>query len=499
MTRGLKVRTASPPLQMALRRVISKKIGNFCCNLEGLHTDVVPNEYQVSKCSVPPQGVDPDIEVAIWNNNYVFEERYFKLLPNLRLLINCGSNDFNLPDSSAFRARSVTVKKVDSYSTQAVAEYIVAMFMVFERQLALVPDRVRMNAENIGHKRIGVIGLGKIGYTVAHILQDGFGAEVMYSATEDKKIESMKFATNKQILSTCDYVVIAAKSKKFSLQESDFAKVNPQLIIVNVSGSEIVPRSVIAPLIQKKRIRGYVTDYFGEDDVHEGEHSLNTPHIAYKTGPSQRNKMQQLSFHLKKYFKKNSVATKCYILRHGTSVWNVEGILQGRLDSPLTPTGIAEAQAMGKFLRGKVDVILSSPLGRARQTADIIAEITGKRIEVITEFAEMDFGFFQGKSKDDIRRVFADFFEWKKHSKLYTKYPGGESYFDVYLRVISQTAHVAARYNNFAIVAHESTNRMIRAVLAEKPLSLAVNDQQKNHEIVEYDMSSDSETLHVLE
>ncbi|MBL8705407.1 MAG: histidine phosphatase family protein, partial [Rhodospirillales bacterium] len=63
-----------------------------------------------------------------------------------------------------------------------------------------------------------------------------------------------------------------------------------------------------------------------------------------------------------------------YLLRHGETLWNAEGRIQGQRDSVLSPRGERQASAMGRrlagLLNGRADVALvSSPLGRTRQTA----------------------------------------------------------------------------------------------------------------------------------
>lgn len=71
-----------------------------------------------------------------------------------------------------------------------------------------------------------------------------------------------------------------------------------------------------------------------------------------------------------------------YLVRHGETVWNLSGRLQGHLDSPLTAAGVEQARAVSRVLRHEIsDVhqvcIETSPLGRAYETAKVIAEGIG--------------------------------------------------------------------------------------------------------------------------
>ena len=65
------------------------------------------------------------------------------------------------------------------------------------------------------------------------------------------------------------------------------------------------------------------------------------------------------------------MSAEIYLLRHGETLWNVEGRFQGRLDSPLTARGVQQAERCGRKLAatlGQVDAVVASPLGRVRQT-----------------------------------------------------------------------------------------------------------------------------------
>ncbi len=71
-------------------------------------------------------------------------------------------------------------------------------------------------------------------------------------------------------------------------------------------------------------------------------------------------------------------AADLYFLRHGESRGNKDGVIQGRNHSHLTENGREQARAAGAWFRGKsIDIILTSPLARAEQTARIIGETAG--------------------------------------------------------------------------------------------------------------------------
>jgi broad specificity phosphatase PhoE len=86
-------------------------------------------------------------------------------------------------------------------------------------------------------------------------------------------------------------------------------------------------------------------------------------------------------------------------LRHGATDWNREGRFQGRTDNPLNDDGIAQAHAAAEKLRAvELGHVVSSPLLRAVQTAEIIANVASKTVTLDQGLIELDFGSFEGKA-----------------------------------------------------------------------------------------------------
>lgn len=95
------------------------------------------------------------------------------------------------------------------------------------------------------------------------------------------------------------------------------------------------------------------------------------------------------------------------LLRHGRTALNADGRLRGRLDPPLDDIGLEEARAAaGRLARMRVVRIVSSPLTRARQTARLVAEVTGVQVECDERLADRDYREFAGAAVDDLLRDF---------------------------------------------------------------------------------------------
>ena len=97
--------------------------------------------------------------------------------------------------------------------------------------------------------------------------------------------------------------------------------------------------------------------------------------------------------------------TIIYLTRHGQTLWNIEKRLQGRGNSQLTEDGIERAKELRDRIKGmNIDVIYSSPIERALNTANIIKG--DKNIEVITDdgLMEMCFGDYEGRRTDEVMK-----------------------------------------------------------------------------------------------
>ena len=100
-------------------------------------------------------------------------------------------------------------------------------------------------------------------------------------------------------------------------------------------------------------------------------------------------------------------ARSFYFLRHGQTAWNVEGRFQGHTDVPLNELGLAQAHDAAKRLAScRIDLIAASPLIRARNTAEIVAERLVKPLVFDDELKERHFGAFEGLIVNKVKAQF---------------------------------------------------------------------------------------------
>jgi 2,3-bisphosphoglycerate-dependent phosphoglycerate mutase len=100
-------------------------------------------------------------------------------------------------------------------------------------------------------------------------------------------------------------------------------------------------------------------------------------------------------------------AYRLTFLRHGESVGNAESRWQGQSDYPLTEKGRAQAQALAerwKAEKAKFDLVVASPLMRARETAEIVASALDLKVEMDPIWMERDIGEMEGLTAEEVRQ-----------------------------------------------------------------------------------------------
>jgi len=143
------------------------------------------------------------------------------------------------------------------------------------------------------------------------------------------------------------------------------------------------------------------------------------------------------------------------LLRHGQTDWNIDLRLQGSTDIPLNDTGRAQALAAAQHLNPENwDVIISSPLSRARDTAAIVAEVLGMPVVIVPELIERSFGTAEGM----------DHASWRKLYESHVPIEGLESLEDLRTRTGLLLDLIATEYSGQRVLA-VSHGALIRKVL----------------------------------
>jgi len=116
-----------------------------------------------------------------------------------------------------------------------------------------------------------------------------------------------------------------------------------------------------------------------------------------------------------------------WLVRHGESTWNLDRRFQGAYDAPLSPRGRAQAAALAERLAGTAfDALYTSPLSRARDTADACARVLGVAPRAVDDLREIGLGAWEGETVDAILAREADAYRRWLDTPVEHPPPGGE-------------------------------------------------------------------------
>lgn len=161
-----------------------------------------------------------------------------------------------------------------------------------------------------------------------------------------------------------------------------------------------------------------------------------------------------------------------YIVRHGQTDWNVQGITQGETDIPLNYEGIKQAKKIKKELDSiNFDAVFSSDLIRAKKTAEIITMEKELAIETTRLLRERRYGKFDGTPYQKMEKFYKTWEKLSKEERMrYKPYEGYETDEEVIGRFITFIREVATMYpdKTVLIVCHGGIIRVLMNHLSDK-------------------------------
>ena len=175
---------------------------------------------------------------------------------------------------------------------------------------------------------------------------------------------------------------------------------------------------------------------------------------------------------------------KLYVARHGQTDWNVENKVCGSTNRPLTEQGKEQAKALAEKMKDKdIDVIIASPMLRSMQTAGAVSIATGIPVIMDERLREHDYGEFEGfdRSRDEY---------WQQKYLFATKFPKGESLFDLAQRVYNLLDDVKKAYpdKTVLLVCHGGVSRMIKTYFDDMTNDEFFSYTLGNAFVAEYEM-----------
>jgi broad specificity phosphatase PhoE len=156
--------------------------------------------------------------------------------------------------------------------------------------------------------------------------------------------------------------------------------------------------------------------------------------------------------------------TSIYLVRHGQTAWNKEEIFRGRTDVPLDETGLRQAELAGEYFKGmEIHAIYSSPLSRALETAQKIAQFHNTKVQPLQGILDMSFGRWEGQSHLDIQKNDREIYrQWREEPHL-VRLPSGESLDDVRVRAMAALEEVIRNHpgKTLILVSHRVVNKVL--------------------------------------
>jgi probable phosphoglycerate mutase len=145
--------------------------------------------------------------------------------------------------------------------------------------------------------------------------------------------------------------------------------------------------------------------------------------------------------------------TRLLLVRHGQSEWNAQGRWQGQADPHLSDHGREEARLAASALSGFGGIVFSSPLLRARETAEIISShVSDGSVFLEPDLREIDVGEFSGLTNDQIEQRMPDAWQMLRAGKL-SAFPGGEAREHFLQRVLGSLERIATHHPEADVLA----------------------------------------------
>ena len=160
--------------------------------------------------------------------------------------------------------------------------------------------------------------------------------------------------------------------------------------------------------------------------------------------------------------------TTLFLVRHGRTGWNKEQIFRGTKDVPLDAVGREEALMVGERLNGEgLRAVYSSPLSRAKETAEAIARFHSLEVQVMAGLNDLNFGEWEGLSLLAVKKQYPDLYHQWLQTPHQVVFPGGEGLDAVRSRAMKVVEEIIERHpqETVALVSHRVVLKVLICAL----------------------------------
>lgn len=232
---------------------------------------------------------------------------------NLRGIVKYGVG-IDAIDINAARAQNIPVVNIPEYAEETVAEGAFTLLIALAKKLVPLQTEMRDTGwawpterwigSDISGKTIGLIGVGKIGKSMARMAGLGFGAKVIgygpHTSQEDMAAAGVeKYEDLCEMISQCDFVSVHCvlnDETHHLVGEKEIASMKPTAMLINVSRGAIVDENALLSALKEERIAGAGLDVFSQEPLDRTTHPLRemfsmgnvllSPHLTFYTQDS---------------------------------------------------------------------------------------------------------------------------------------------------------------------------------------------------------------------
>ncbi len=182
--------------------------------------------------------------------------------------------------------------------------------------------------------------------------------------------------------------------------------------------------------------------------------------------------------------------THFVFVRHGQTDWNIDNRFRGVMDVPLNDAGIVQVQRTGLRLQNvQIDAAYSSPLGRTRATAEIIASPHNLAVQMRPELLDLNYGDWTGKLPSEVDA--AQYALWRTKPDE-AQIPHGELLSVVRARAMALVWDLSAQHPNQTVllVSHDLVGKILVCVVLDASINAIQRIQLDNASITRFDVEN---------
>jgi lactate dehydrogenase-like 2-hydroxyacid dehydrogenase len=239
-------------------------------------------------------------EVAVTSGKVGVGAEVMRSLPNLRAVINFGVG-YDTTDVAQAASRGITVSNTPDVLNDCVADTAMALYLDLLRGISSADRYVRRGdwlskgnfplATKASGKRVGILGLGRIGRVIARRLE-GFDCEISYHSRNQVEGVSYRYAaTPRELAAGCDVFIVAAAGGPGSARLVDaevIDAIGPEGYLINIARGSVVDEDALVAALLAGRLAGAGLDVFAEEpkvpeDLLALENVVLLPHLGSGT------------------------------------------------------------------------------------------------------------------------------------------------------------------------------------------------------------------------